>query len=260
MTNAKDPLRYFRVEAREISEELGRGVLQIEKEATPELVARMLRLAHTLKGAASVVKQRAIADHMHALEDALAPLRERSGKVPRDAIDPIIAHVDAIAAQVAALEPAAADPAARPPDDPSDEPFGNLRADVAEMDALLDGISEASVQIRGIRGTIGLVEQARHLADLLADRTAPQAPGRYRSQEGPASEKTRQFAQDLQGSCRGASSRSSKMPSIRASVRSSRRATPPSGFACCRAASFPRRSNAPRAISRNRSANRPSST
>ena len=197
MTNARDPLRYFRVEAREISEELGRGALQIEKAATPELVARMLRLAHTLKGAASVVKQRAIADHTHALEDALAPLRERNGKVPRDAIDPIIAHVDAIAAQVAALEPKAANPAPQPLDAPSDEPFSNLRVDVAEMDALLEGISEAGVQVRGIRGTISLVEHARHLADLLADRTTTQAPGRHRSQAGPPSEKTRQFAQDL---------------------------------------------------------------
>src|SRR5258706_918292 len=150
MTTARDPLKYFRVEAREISEALGRGALQIEKEATPEIVARMLRLAHTLKGAASVVNQRAITGHTHALEDALAPLRDLSGKVPRDAFDPIIEHVDAIAAQVAALEPKAADPAARPLDGPSDETFSNLHADVAEMDALLDGISEASVQVRAI--------------------------------------------------------------------------------------------------------------
>ncbi|MDB5581692.1 MAG: CheA signal transduction histidine kinase [Bradyrhizobium sp.] len=198
MTTLKDPLRYFRVEAREISEELGRGALQIEKDATPELVARLLRLAHTLKGAASVVKQRAIADHTHALEDALAALREQKGKVPRDAIDLILEQIDAIAAQVAALEPGVAAPALRLPDAPSDEPFSILRTDIAEMDALLDGISEAGVQIRGIRHTVGMVEQARRLADLLADRMAPQFPRGHRGQEGSVSEKTRQFATDLQ--------------------------------------------------------------
>ena len=163
--------RYFRVEARELSEQLGRGALELEKGATPELVARLLRLAHTLKGAARVVKQREIADHAHALEDALAPLRERKrqGAARRHRSDHRPCGCDRRPGRGTGAE--AADPAARLPDNPSDEPFGNLRADVAEMDALLDGISEASVQIRGIRATIGLVEQARQLADLLAERT-----------------------------------------------------------------------------------------
>jgi two-component system chemotaxis sensor kinase CheA len=204
MTTPKDPLRYFRVEAREISEELGRGALQIEKETTPEIVARMLRLAHTLKGAASVVKQREITSHTHQLEDALAPLREANGVVPRATIGPILEHVDAIAALVAALDqaPAPAAPSqaqaqvqSRAPT--PEEPFSLPRTDIAEMDALLDGIAEAGVQIRGIRHATGMVEQARHLAELLADRTAPQSMGRQRSQEGPAAEKTLQFAQDL---------------------------------------------------------------
>ncbi|HSI17062.1 MAG TPA: Hpt domain-containing protein, partial [Sphingomonas sp.] len=155
---AKDPLRYFRVEAREISEELGRGALQLEKEVVPELVQRLMRLAHTLKGAASVVKQRGIAAETHALEDALSPLREGSGAPSREAIEAIIAHTDAISAQVAALEPAAAPKAAGAG---IDEPFSMLRADVAEMDGVLDGISEASVQVRGFRRTIGLAEEAR---------------------------------------------------------------------------------------------------
>ena len=105
MNAPKDPLRYFRVEAREISEELGRGALQLEKEVAPELVQRLMRLAHTLKGAASVVKQREIAAQTHALEDALAPLREASGTPDKAAIEAILAHTDAIAAQVAALTP-----------------------------------------------------------------------------------------------------------------------------------------------------------
>ncbi|MEZ0244202.1 MAG: Hpt domain-containing protein, partial [Sphingomonas sp.] len=191
---AKDPLRYFRVEAREISEELGRGALQLEKEVVPELVQRLMRLAHTLKGAASVVKQRGIAAETHALEDALSPLREVSGAPSREAIEAIIAHTDAISAQVAALEPAAAPKAAGAG---IDEPFSMLRADVAEMDGVLDGISEASVQVRGFRRTIGLAEEARHLAELIADRVAP--AGRTGIADRVAAEKTRQFAEDLRG-------------------------------------------------------------
>src|ERR1043166_710054 len=53
---ARDPYKYFRVEARELLEALGRGVLDLEKGARgPELVVEMLRLAHTLKGAARIV-------------------------------------------------------------------------------------------------------------------------------------------------------------------------------------------------------------
>ena len=173
MNPAKDPLRYFRVEAREISEELGRGALQLEKEVSPDLVQRLMRLAHTLKGAASVVKQVDIARETHALEDALMPLRDAAAKPTREAIAAIIAHTDTLSAQVAALT--AAPDAAKPRAASAgiDEPFSMLRADVAEMDGVLDGISEASVQVRGFRRTIGLAEEARHLAELIADRVAP---------------------------------------------------------------------------------------
>src|SRR5665213_3504723 len=121
MSAGKDPLRYFRIEAREISEELGRGALQMEKVPTPDLVARLLRLAHTLKGAASVVKQRAIADLTHALEGALAPLREHRGVVPKDTIDGILERIDAISVQVANLEPHVAHEVARQQDRSSEE-------------------------------------------------------------------------------------------------------------------------------------------
>ena len=67
----------------------------------------MLRLAHTLKGAARVVKQREIADQAHAIEDALAPFRERGGAVPRDGIEATLKALDEMAQQMAALAPPA---------------------------------------------------------------------------------------------------------------------------------------------------------
>ena len=47
-----DPLKYFRVEAREIVEQLQSGVLELERSG--DSVSKLLRLAHTLKGAARV--------------------------------------------------------------------------------------------------------------------------------------------------------------------------------------------------------------
>ena len=57
----QDPFRFFRVEAAELSEELSRGVLALETGTPAEVVPRLLRAAHTLKGAARVVKHRALA-------------------------------------------------------------------------------------------------------------------------------------------------------------------------------------------------------
>src|SRR5580704_4976231 len=104
---AHDPYKYFRIEAREPVDQLGKTILELERGASPELVARLLRVGHTLKGAARVVKQREIADRAHALEDALAPLRGTTSPVPRERIDALLALVDDMSTRVTALGAAA---------------------------------------------------------------------------------------------------------------------------------------------------------
>ncbi|MDP3217505.1 MAG: Hpt domain-containing protein, partial [Deltaproteobacteria bacterium] len=107
---ARDPYRYFRVEARELLEQLGAGVLDLEKGTEPAAaVARLLRVAHTLKGAARVVKLREVADLAHAIEDALEPVRDAGASVDRGRVDALLALVDRVAACLRALDaPAAA--------------------------------------------------------------------------------------------------------------------------------------------------------
>src|SRR5687768_10306367 len=101
-----DPYKYFRVEASEILDQLGKGLLDLEKDSpTPELVQRLLRLAHTLKGAARVVKQMEIADHAHAVEDALAPFRDSTTAPQSARVDAVLNLLDAISARVSALGP-----------------------------------------------------------------------------------------------------------------------------------------------------------
>jgi two-component system chemotaxis sensor kinase CheA len=144
---ARDPYRYFRVEARELLEQLGQGALELDKgSAAPDLIARMLRGAHTLKGAARVVKQREIADHAHAIEDALAPFRETGNSVSREGIDAALKALDGITLGIAGLAPqppiesvAAADSGSTVHPLPADE-NGSLepvRTNVDEMDVLL---------------------------------------------------------------------------------------------------------------------------
>src|SRR5882724_2337225 len=99
-----DPYRYFRVEAAEILEQLQTGLLELEKGASPaEIIAKLLRLAHTLKGAARVVKQKGIADHCHAVEDLLVPIRDAGATAVPSVIEGALQRVDAMRAELVAL-------------------------------------------------------------------------------------------------------------------------------------------------------------
>ena len=169
---ARDPYRYFRVEARDLLEQLGKGALELDKgSAAPDLIARMLRGAHTLKGAASVVKQREIADHAHAIEDALAPFRETGNAVSREGIDAALQALDGITLCVAGLDPQPQSESAAGADSGSTvlEP---VRTNVDEMDVLLDGLTEAKVQLAALRRGIASLQRSRRLAQLLEEQLA----------------------------------------------------------------------------------------
>src|SRR5471032_1317175 len=101
---ARDVYKYFRIEAREIVEQLSRGVLDFEHGTQgQENVGRLLRLAHTLKGAAHVVKQVRIAQLAHELEDALAPYNN-GNPVPVENVRAMLRQVDEINACIVALD------------------------------------------------------------------------------------------------------------------------------------------------------------
>jgi two-component system chemotaxis sensor kinase CheA len=175
---ADDPYRYFRLEARDLLDQFASGVLELEKRGGDGArVQQLLRLAHTLKGAARVVKQQEIAERAHAIEEALSPFRDAPGIVVRECIDAVLGHLDAIAALVLTLTPAAKEDAAPQAPRGADEDIRSVRADIAEMDAVLDGVSETQALVGGLRTAGQATEQARHLADLLTAQLAPQIGG-----------------------------------------------------------------------------------
>jgi two-component system, chemotaxis family, sensor kinase CheA len=176
---ARDPYRYFRVEARELLDQLGKGVLELDKGTeAAELVGLMLRLAHTLKGAARVMKQREIADCAHAIEDALSPFRERDVAVSRAGIEATLKALDEIAMRMAALAPQPLGETVLQGD--SGMIGGGIQStpnyprevdtsSVDEMDALLENLSEASVQVSALRRELVPVQRTRRLAQLLEE-------------------------------------------------------------------------------------------
>ncbi len=167
---ARDPYKYFRIEAQELIDQLSRSVLDLEKGTTPELVAQLLRLAHTLKGAARVVKRSDIGDFAHAIEDTLDPLRGSTQQATRPLIDTVLRHLDAIGGSLASLSPPAevkvvarAGP---------EEVVRTVRVDVGEMDNLLEGFGEVHTQLGALRERLKRSANVRSQMDLLETQSA----------------------------------------------------------------------------------------
>ncbi len=203
MAEGRDPLRYFRLEARELVDQISSGVLDLDQRPGPEPVARLLRVAHTLKGAARVVKQKEIADRAHAFEEVLVPHRAGEAPLAAEEMRELLRLNDEITAQVALLEAPAPEPVVQavlepapeagpasgpqstaqpgaPVADPSpyEAPLAPTRAVSTELDELLDAIGEASARMAPLRSGGRTFDRLHRLADGIADqlRTGRSAP------------------------------------------------------------------------------------
>jgi len=196
-----DPYRYFRVEAGEILEQTQKALLELEKGAPPaERVASLLRLAHTLKGAARVVKQTTIAELSHAIEEIFVSVRDAASPIGPSAIVQALGHVDAIRAQLVLLSEPTGNLEilqATPSNQPVDQPIWVTRPNDRDLEVLIDGVGELNSQLAGIRRSSSILGRARNIADLLAEQMAPGRSGRA---EDRGAAKLRSLAEDLQSS------------------------------------------------------------
>ena len=86
--------------------------------------------------------------------------------------------LDTIAASVDAIEPAAVDgKAPAGPGPAAEDPLETVRVEVHEMDSLLDGVTEATVQVNALRRDTAEIEAAARLANLLVDALGPSRIG-----------------------------------------------------------------------------------
>jgi len=170
---AQDPYKYFRIEAKELLEQLGQGALELERDArNVDTIARLLRYAHTLKGAARVVKCGEIAQHAHALEELLIQHRDAVGSPDRDTVQRYLALVDSIAASVRALAAPLAAPVAIqavPPPPAGEELLSTVRINVEEVDELLRAVTETSVRLAALEKKLTWFDRAETSASVLAD-------------------------------------------------------------------------------------------
>jgi two-component system, chemotaxis family, sensor kinase CheA len=171
---AEGPLTYFRIEAQELVASLTRGLLDLEQGEGPAALDQCFRSAHTLKGAARVVKQLRIGEIAHAIEDALAPYRESGDPLPGEYVGELLRLVETIRGEVALLEPAPPSETLSQRRSAEEERFETVRVVIAEMDELLDGLAEAAVKLGPLRGAVlSLGEAPRRfsLDDLSAQLT-----------------------------------------------------------------------------------------
>jgi two-component system chemotaxis sensor kinase CheA len=186
---------------------MAQGMLELERTSTPELVQKLFRYAHTLKGAARVVKQKEIAELAHAIEDVLTVFRDGTAQPTPDRVNAVLELLDSISGQMTKLGQSAQEPSApsppplprssvpapeqplpRPPvrasavaaasSAPVDDSFRTLRADVEEMDALIDGVAEAHVQMEGLRRRHSRLERLRLLQEQLTAELRAVSSGR----------------------------------------------------------------------------------
>lgn len=171
---AKDPYKYFRIEAQELLEGLGQGIIELEKRGhSKEVVSRLLRHAHTLKGAARVVGQIQVSEVAHQIEELLEPFREKSGEVSKDQISELLKAVDRCSES---LKPVLAMPSqpeqtksAPPKPSPSEveEAYSSVRIEIEDVDSLLYGLAETGSQLGELHRETAMLEKSADTAKRL---------------------------------------------------------------------------------------------
>ena len=100
-----DYLPMFLAESREHLQELNLAIIRIEESGDDhETLDEIFRIAHSLKGMSATMGFAGMAALTHEMEDVLELIRQRRGAVERDAIDVLLACLDALEASVDQIE------------------------------------------------------------------------------------------------------------------------------------------------------------
>ena len=103
-------LGLFVAEASEHLEALGRDLVTLEREPTPETLDSLFRHAHSVKGMAASMGFEAIATCAHRVEDLAEAVRKDAGAIEQAVVDLMLEATDSMQAQVRAAGTAAPSP------------------------------------------------------------------------------------------------------------------------------------------------------
>ncbi len=141
-----DEVEVFALETAEQIQQLDEGLLSIEKEGyTPELIQRIFRAAHTLKGSAGAIGHHRMANLTHSMETVLALLRENRLDVSTPLVDLLLEAVDAL--RLLAQEVSTREPSGIEPDDLIQRFRAYAAPDETSLPAQPHAISPASLPV-----------------------------------------------------------------------------------------------------------------
>jgi two-component system chemotaxis sensor kinase CheA len=118
------------------------------------------------------VRQREIADHAHAIEEVLDPFRDSSDAMPRDRLDAILGLLDDIGTLIKQLpfpDTVATTSSERSQPETSAR---TIRAEIGEIDVLLEGVGEAHARLGALQNELHDVERVRELASYVVSQLA----------------------------------------------------------------------------------------
>ncbi|MEZ4232392.1 MAG: response regulator [Polyangiaceae bacterium] len=149
-----DPYKYFRVECRQLLDVLSTGIIALESgSAEADSATNLFRAAHTLKGAARIVRHVAIAEASHQLEEFLSPIRT-TGHVPGAAeLQQMLDLVQRMEEELDRIDAPAAEPpvtAPAPRVAPEQAPSSG-----EQHQALLASLQDAHAALRRIGALVG---------------------------------------------------------------------------------------------------------
>jgi two-component system chemotaxis sensor kinase CheA len=99
--NDSEYVELFLAEARENLETLNNAIVGVEADPTDRAkLDAVFRVAHSVKGMAATMGYDQVAHLTHAMEDVFALLRERTGGLPREAIDMLFECMDMLSKMV----------------------------------------------------------------------------------------------------------------------------------------------------------------
>lgn len=93
-----EDLKLFLEEAGEQIEVLDVALVQLEADADDDLLQRIFRAAHTLKGSSAAIGHKKMASLTHAMESVLDALRQRRLRPSSEVVDALLAALDALRA------------------------------------------------------------------------------------------------------------------------------------------------------------------
>jgi two-component system, chemotaxis family, sensor kinase CheA len=154
----------FVLESHELLDQLDTDLVELERDGSnPEVLNRVFRAAHTLKGGAGMVGERTIVELAHAAEHVLDAARRGSLRIDSATVSDLLAASDGIRALVSSFERGEA---------LSGEPFRNLRNRLAERADAAGELAQAP-RSRRPRGPCVYQIKQRFSPSLLRDGVDP---------------------------------------------------------------------------------------